>query len=378
MSGLGVVVPDAALTGTVFVFPFIFLHEVGVGLAIPPYRADISVKRAVALMIVAGKALHGGNHLGQLVLDREPGFSVNRGIGADADGLVAELRVLAGSFIARIRVDDVAGAATAATEVAADLVYAQKPQSGIVQARLENVQVDGGDASTGSRAAITEFVIVDFGDAEWVRNFCGFKLRMRVKLWHGTAILGFARGRGIRKEGSRLALGVVTFSVYGDFRGERAVVVEDGAVSHGVGGHDGVADRFHDIAVTIAATLIRNAQVRGIQEANELRTFEVQVRIGVSGPFAIREDASLSRQDVGGFFRSGRVIAAVAVDASDVALVGVHRFDSDVASFALALVRRFGIGGFLVIRLLVVRLSFLRANSNRTRANDQGERDEKG
>src|SRR4029077_12750168 len=88
--------------------------------------------------------------------------------------------------------------------------------------------------------------------------------------------------------------------------------------------------------------------------------------------FAIRVGASLSRQDVGGFFRSGGVIAAMAIDASDVALISVHRLDADVAAFALTLV-----GSLLFVRFLVVRFCFLRADANSARAGDQRQADKK-
>ena len=83
-----------------------------------------------------------------------------------------------------------------------------------------------------------------------------------------------------------MAMRVEGFAVNGNFRVNRAVVVENSIMHHGVGGHDRLAGIPHLVGVAGTASLVGDPQVAGIQETNKLGGLEVQpglqVRNGLS------------------------------------------------------------------------------------------------
>src|ERR1700732_1260610 len=123
------------------------------------------------------------------------------------------------------------------------------------------------------------------------------------------------------------------FTVNRNLRVNRTVIVEDGVVHHGIGGHDQLLGISYLVGVAGAATLVGNPQVAGGQETNKLGGVEVKPRAGQERPAS--KQLLVMGLNVGLLLAGRLVIAAMAVDAGH-GYIGMHRFDTDVAGLASA------------------------------------------
>ena len=359
----------------------------GVGLVVPPERALVGADRAVALVVVAGDALR-DRHLGrELVDDGEPARAVRQDVRARArDALVAVLQEVvealeeegdqpgvvdldgsaveggrletgrSGEPIAVVRVERVAGGAAAVPVVARLLVRPDEPERGVVQPGLEHVQVDDRDLRVGAREALAGDEVAGLEDAEDVLRHRRLGLGMGLHA-RQRAALGRLRAEAVVGEERRLAMLGERLAVDRDFPLDRAVVVEDGVVDHGVVRHDRLAHAAHDLGVTVPARVVRDAQVARVHEADELGRLAVDGGIARLAVGALGEELRVLRLHVSVGLVRAVAVAAVAFDAGERAGfllagldvldvdLGVHLLDAGVALLARRGARPGGVGG---------------------------------
>ncbi len=332
-----------------------WIHELAVGLLVPPGVAEEGVHEEVTLVHVAGHALGARDGAGELVFDRVALLLFgDHGVGGEREPLVAELGERAGvGRRAVVGVGDVAGGAAGGAEVARVVVAAHEIEQRVVQAGFLEIEVNGVDAVEGAEAALGEaaggaagglegvgvaqlglFLAAALEDAEDVGRLAEGVARERFE--EGKEALGaghLGRDRDGRLEAERGAVDAVGLAVARVFLGRGAVVVEGGAPEHGAVAHDGVADVGVDLGVAGAAGLLGHAEIAGVDELDELGGLVVEQDRGVGGVGGGGPEVGVARGDVGlAHGEAGGGVAAVAVDAAehDVRRL-VHGLDVGVA-----------------------------------------------
>ncbi len=157
-----------------------------------------------------------------------------------------------------------------------------------------------------------------FENPQNVAGLAERKLRERVERRQDAMqprVLG-RDGRGI-DQAQRRAVRPVGLAVAVIFEGHRAVVVERRAPEHRAVVHHAVPDMVHGFLVAQTASLLRNAQVAGIDEADEFGGLVVQQDGGIAGigrtfpeDWIARKHMCLALREAGGG------IAAVAIRAA--------------------------------------------------------------
>ena len=320
-------------------------------------------------MHVAVHALARRDAARELVLDGMAALVLaNRGVAGEGQALVTILGIPAGVYGRTVvRVDDVAGGTAGGAVVAGMVVAAHEVEQRVVEARLLQVEIDWVNAVQRPEAAFAEAagglagrldgvrdaelvlpLAALLEDAENVARLADGEARERVEVRQDAVTLRVLGrdGRGVR-EAQRGAVGGVGLAVERRLLRNRTVVVERRAPEHRAVPHHRVTDAGDFLLVAGAAGLVRDAQVAGIYELDELRGFLVEedggiVRVCRAGP-----PLAVTRRDVGlAHEQAGRGVAAVTIRAAehDVRRL-VHRMlvGPEVAFEAAA---RFERGGF--------------------------------
>ena len=203
-----------------------------------------------------------------------------------------------------VGVDDVAGGAAAGAVVAGMVVGAQEIERRVEQARL--LQAEERRDRCGSRCrgrgslrrlrigrpgSSSAFGDADLGpelaaaleDAQDVARLRDLEARQRIEERHDALLADLLLGR--RRHGLqplRHAVHAVAFAEARPLVGDGAVVVEGGAPEHAAVRHHALADLSAPRAVAAggAAADVGDAQVAGVDEADELGRLVVQQRVG--------------------------------------------------------------------------------------------------
>src|SRR5262249_39672784 len=112
-------------------------------------------------------------------------------------------------------------------------------------------------------------------DISWLRNF---PPRQRVEKWqHAFSKRLFRGGRRIGFDSLGESLGAVALAESIILQWEGTVIVERSAPEHGAGLHHASVDimRVPWMTFRCPTAFVRNAQITGIDEANEFRAFTV-------------------------------------------------------------------------------------------------------
>ena len=291
-------------------------------------------------------------------------------IARETQTLIAVFRIPAG--VGRrtvIRVNDVAGRATAAAIIAGMIIRTHEAEHRIVQARLLQVQENGVNAVQRAESALGQTAkrpsrrfgcrrdaelkllfpaaFEDAEDVAWLRDW---KLRERFEKGEHAVRSRFLRRRNVGIEKfERLAVHTVSLAEAIIFQRIRAIVVERRAPKHRAVVHHAQPNVVNGFLVARAAGDVRDAQIAGVDEADELGRLVVQNDVRVGWVCGALPKLRVARGDVGFAQReAGRGISAVAIGAAeDDVRAGVHRmiFDSFVAFEAAAtFFRRFSLG----------------------------------
>ena len=120
------------------------IHEFAIGFLVPPGVTEIRIHEEIALMHVAVHALARRNRARELMDDRMAALVFRNGfVGGETETLVSVLAPPAGiSRRTIVRVNDVAGRATARAIIARMIVRAQKSEQRIVQSRFLQTEED--------------------------------------------------------------------------------------------------------------------------------------------------------------------------------------------------------------------------------------------
>ena len=279
------------------------IHFVAIDFVVPPGQAEIGGDHVRAGMDVAVHALAGGDGFREGVLDGMSRFVFgNRGVRRGAESGVAVLRVARGmGGVDVVGIDHMTGGATAAAVVARMIVGARQRHYRIQQARFLQTEKYRIGAQFGAESAIAQLIvgpariifaigIAEFGffapaafkhaeDIAWLRDFPAVQ-----RIQFGEDAFGarfFRKRRGIRFDGLRLAIAVVTFAEARVLRRVTAVVIEGGAPEHsGVRHHaGGDGAGLGGVASGGAAGLRRHAQIS--------RIHEFYIFVGLFQPFRV-------------------------------------------------------------------------------------------
>ncbi len=360
---------DQLFRGEVFLLRRV--HQLAVGLVVPPHETQVAVHDVGAGMNVAGDALAAGNGERELVADRMAGAVLGNGrVGRKARALVAEAGIrprMHGRAV--VGVDHVAAAATAGAVVAGVVIGAEEIQRRIEQAGLLQPQKNRVGAIFRAQTAIAEAgagpagIVFGFRDARFrakppaaledtqdVARLGDLKPRQRVEIGElGLALDCLDRRRRNGLDPLRHAVHAVALAIPRLLVGHSAIVVEGGAPEHAAVRHHALphGKRFRRMA--IAAGRLGDAQIARIEEADELGRLVIQQGVRPDRVARGRPVLREAGMDVGLF--SGRCagIAAVAIGASEshdglaIDPLGMHVADVGVAQHAaLALGRRVG------------------------------------
>ena len=283
------------------------VHAVAIGLVVPPHVAEILGRVGSAGVNVADHALAGGNRARQAVLDGVAFLVLlDGGVGGGAVAQVAARGIGTGvRGVAIVGVDHVAGGATGAAIVAGLIVGAEKVEQRVEQAGALQALEYGVGARQGAEAAIAQAVVAALEDAQRVAGLGGFELRQRPEFREPRFELDL--GGGGRRNGGELlrrAIARIAFSEERALEREGAVVVErrspeERAVAHQAGANLG-DDRA--VAVSVAAGLVGDAQVAGVEEADELGRFPIERGVTARRVGGRSPEGPIARRDVGGEF----------------------------------------------------------------------------
>ncbi|MCG3121386.1 MAG: hypothetical protein ALAOOOJD_04451 [bacterium] len=233
----------------------------------------------------------------------------------------------------------------------------------VIEPRFLNIQHRRADEQLRAQAAITELVV---GTAGFIQNIRNADLRRinarntaaafeasKIIAWlrnlptrqrqdkrqHAFAQI-IQRGRRHRVNHLRLAVAAVTFPQDIILGGNDAVVVGGAAPQQRCRRHHALLDIQHFLGVAGGASLIRHAEIPGIDEANEFGFFLIQQRKRARRIRRRRPAFFVARLDVRFALRSRLRIAAVAIRAAQLHCRRfVHTLDPGMTlqtTFALA------------------------------------------
>src|SRR2546422_522191 len=265
----------------------------------------------------------------------------DRRVAREREAFVALTRQVSGiAFLAVVGVRHVTGGAAALAEVAADVVGTLQPETGIVEPRLEQGQVDTGDLELRAARAGAGSDISALEDTERISRTRDLPARQRKQfLEHPVGDVlrrQLTKAADDRRRVDHLAAALNRregLAVHRYLRRLDAVVVQARVIDHRIRGHDRAAHALYDVGVTVSAHLVRHAQVRGIRELDELWTLEVDGPIRGTGVCGGLPQAWVPGQDVCPLLLRLRAIAAVTLDTRQLDVL-VHRLDARVTGFA--------------------------------------------
>ena len=295
------------------------VHELAVGLVVPPGIAEIAVREAGAGMHVTDDALARRDRPRERVTDRMAPLAVRNGrIDGGARAEVARARVRSGvEPVAVVGVDHVAGAAAAGAIVPGMIVGAEERERRVEQPGALETLEDRVRARERAVAAEAEPVVTPLEDAQHVARLRDLEPRQgherREHALHARRLESRLRDglEPLRAAVRRVALAEVRV-----FQGERTVVVQRCAPEHRAVGHHALTHTsdLGRVAAARAAGLVRHPEVARVHEADEVGAFLQERSVGILGVRRGLPDVRLPRQDVHPLFGLG-VLARARRDA---------------------------------------------------------------
>ena len=297
------------------------IHEVGVQLVVPPHVSVVGLGDAGAGVHVTDDALRGRDRAGELVLERVAALVLRDGrVLLLRAAVVAELgdvgRV---DRVAVVGVESVAGRAAARAVVTGLVVRAHVVERRVEQAGLLDADPHRVGAEQGAEAALRQaleddpaglVVVLEADEAAARQRVLGDQagavrrlaaaalehaqdvggltdLEARQRLEVGQHALGAGLLLGRRRHGLqplRRAVAGVGLAEVAALEREGAVVVERRAPQVGAVGHHRLADvrDLLDVTARGAAGEVRDAQVAGVHEADELPALLVEIVVAVA------------------------------------------------------------------------------------------------
>ena len=340
--GVRELVVDELLGGRVF--RLLRVDQVAIALLVPPHHADETVHDGRARMDVADHALarRDGVALGEAVFDGVARLVLRDGrVGVHGQAVVPVLGIRPGVDAgAVVGVDHMARATAGGAVVARMVVGAEEVERRVEEARL--VEADEGriDAVLGAEAANAEACVdrpagvflrlrdADLGDelpaaledAEDVAGLLDLEARQRIEALQDALLrlLPLTGGRhGLERE--RRAVHRVGFAVERLLAGHRAVIIKGGPPQHTAVRHHALTHLQHFFGMTPrrAATDVRDAQIAGIDEADEFGVLVIEECVRPNGVGAAAPGIREARAGVGGFLVLRVGVTAVAVGAAE-------------------------------------------------------------
>ena len=289
------------------------IHEIAIGLKVPPGVTQVAVHDCCARVNVTRHALAGGDGVafGKAVLDRVPGLFLVDGwvwfdvvedfIGRPTSVTEAAIRPRVNGT-AVVGIDNVTCRATTGAIVAGLVVGAQEVESGVEKACFVQGNPDRVCAVFGTQTAVAEAFeertagirkpvrdanfwpkfSASFKDPQNIGRLGNLEAERRIKV--GKNALAFLVGSGwrvgLRSQWNAthgVELTVARFLVR-----HGPVVVERCSPKHAGVGHHALARLVDHLAMAIGGTAadMCHAQVARIHEANEIRRFTIEQRVG--------------------------------------------------------------------------------------------------
>ena len=298
-------------------------------------------------MNMADNALAGGDSGHEAMSDRMTGFIlgdrrvdpfdeiVNRGVRGAGIAVLGPRPGVHRRPV--VRIDHVARCAAAGPVIARVIVGAEKVQRRIEQPRLLQANEDRVGAVQRPQAAVAQtlprlavelqcFGNPDLGskpaapleDAQDVSRLAVLEPRQRIEERQDSLLRGLFRSRGGNGlQPLRCPVHRIAFAIPRPLVGNSTVVIERRPPQHAAVSHHALAHFECLTRMTDAAAQMGHAQVTGIHEADEFRTFAVEHRVRTNRVRRRAPDIRISRMNVSLLFRGGVTVAAVTVDTAE-------------------------------------------------------------
>ncbi len=332
------------------------IHQLAVGLLVPPRIAHIRIHDRRAGVNMTHHALTRGDRAGEFMLDRVALLVLrDRGVGVPRQAEVTGGGIRPGVHgRAVIRVDDVAGGAAAGAIVAGVVVRAEEVERGVEQSRLGQADEHRVGAVLGAEPSLGEAALglagvgervgqADLADhppaplerPQGVARLARLEVGQGVEEVQDALLLAFpVARRGDRLDPLGGAVHAVALAEVAGLQRVRPVVVQGRAPEHGPVGHHALAI-LHDfirMAIRGPATDVGDSEVPRVDEPDELGGLVVHQRIGAHRVGGAGPGGGIPRGDVGEALVGGGGVAAVAVRAAEAdGVLGVGVVRSGVA-----------------------------------------------